>query len=104
MKWHRYNQDDDPNKFDFESQRWSTVLPGDVVQSRGTIAYKLRDFPGRNSETKILRLHSSPVLVISRHNGVPDEADMDDWLTFVCLSRHGLIVVLTCPSAYNDQV
>ena len=89
--WHRFGQDD---RLDMETWRWTHVVPGDVVQSRGTCAYRLRDFASRDENTRILVLKEAPILVLSRQSGVPDESDPGA-LTFVCLSRHGLIVVVT---------
>jgi len=89
--WHRYGQD---GKADLRAWEWTDVLPGDVVQSRGTIAYKMRDFVGRDDKTKVLYLHSHPVLVLSRNRGIPGEEPPGEYVTFTCLSRHGLIVVV----------
>lgn len=78
-----------------ETQRWEKVMPGDVVQSHGTVAKLLKDMYVKNEKVKVLTLAQSPVFVLSRHVGVPGETDDPDLLTFVCLSRHGLIVVTT---------
>lgn len=94
MKWHRFNQDENAKELDFEIFHWTDVMPGDIVQSRGTSAFKQRDFVGRTEDTRVLRLHSSPVLVLSRHEGIPGEEEPGQCRTFVCLSRHGLIVVV----------
>lgn len=89
-RWHRFGQD---GKFDEEALHWIDVHPGDMVQSRGTFAYKQRDFIGRTDDTKVLQLHSSPILVLSRVDGIPGEEPPGEWVTFTCLSRHGIIIV-----------
>jgi hypothetical protein len=103
MRWHRFNQEEDRRKnddpIDWEIVRWTSVMPGDVVQSRGTRAWRLEDLYDRHVKgTKIYTLHSSPVLVLSRIPGIPGEehdADFEEeYVTFVCLSRHGLIAVI----------
>ena len=91
-KWWRFGQDGEA--FDIEAWQWSQVMPGDVVQSMGTFAFKQRDFIGRTEETKGLRLKSAPVLVLSRVRGIPGEEEPGEHVTFVCLSRHGLILVV----------
>lgn len=81
-------------ELDLEAWRWTDVMPGDVVQSKGTYAYRQRDFIGRDDDTPMLTLHSSPVLVLARIPGIPGERPDDlEYNTFVCLSRHGLIIV-----------
>jgi hypothetical protein len=83
-----------------EIWRWTDVMPGDVVQSRGTQAYRQRDFIGRDADTRVLRLYGAPVLCLARFDGIPGEAATEgpsSWpakRTFVCLSRHGIIVVV----------
>ena len=95
VKWHRFGQD---GKFDPEAFKWTDVLPGDVVQSRGTFAYKQRDFIGRDDDTKVMQLHSSPVLVLARIPGIPGEAEPDSGMvTFLLLTRHGLVIVVQPP-------
>lgn len=96
QKWWRFNQGDDDSEENFKQIfRWTNVMPGDVVQSRGTCAYHLRDFEHRNGDTKILTLAGAPVLVLTRYDGIPNEKDADSgYITFICLSRHGLIVVI----------
>ena len=71
-------------------------MPGDVVQSKGTIAYKIDDFYFRDDpQVKFYRLHKSPVLVLARINGIPGEVGAPEGrVTFVCLSRHGIIIVV----------
>lgn len=111
--WHRFNQheEDNPNReMDWEFLHWTDVMPGDVVQSRGTCAYKMRDFETRpiqellkDDNAKVLRLHSAPVLVLSRHEGIPGEDYPGRVRTFVCLSRHGLLVVLQAVRDDADQ-
>ena len=78
VTWHRFNQDKDVEKIDEECWRWTSVMPGDVVQSNGTFAYKRRDFIGRDENTKGLILRSVPILVLSRHEGIPGENLPDD--------------------------
>jgi hypothetical protein len=90
-RWHRIGQDE---KVDAEAWKWTDVKPGDVVQSRGTIAYKMRDFIGRDDDTDVMQLHSAPVLIIARIPGIPGEEPPGDHVTFVCLSRHGIILVV----------
>jgi len=91
--WWRFNQEPD-GKVDPEAFHWTHVKPGDVVQSRGTNAFRQRDFVGRTMDTKVLTLARSPVLVLSRHEGIPGEESPGDTVTFTCLSRHGIIIVL----------
>lgn len=92
MAWHVFERGDK------EAHLWTNVLPGDVVQSYGTLAYRLHQFTGRDEHTDVYMLHSAPILVLSRSPGVPGEdpvgADHDHRTTYTCLSRHGLIVVL----------
>lgn len=74
-------------------------MPGDVVQSAYTIAFKQCDFIARNLETKTLKLMHAPILVLARIDGVPGEDHEINCfpgkknVTFVCLSRHGIIIV-----------
>ena len=99
-RWHRFAQDRGPDGSfvpDIEVTRWSDVLPGDIVQSNGTHAYRLEDFYGRDYDTRTLVLRHRPVLVLARIPGIIDDpgAPRDhNYVTFVCLSRHGLIVVV----------
>lgn len=80
---------------DDEVFRWTNVMPGDVVVSPNTRAYRLCDFHERyNPTTELYRLHSSPLLVVSRIDGVPHEEDSGAFTTFVVLSRHGLLVII----------
>jgi len=95
MKWWRFNQKEEPNDGDYlEAHRWTHVVPGDVVQSQGTIALPVDDVPAwDNPEVKMYRLVNSPVLVVSRQPDVPYSKAH----TFVCLSRHGLLAVIIHP-------
>ena len=91
MRWWRFNQE----RFDNEIYRWTEVMPGDVVQSRGTCAWRLKDFFGRGDETRHLVLMQQPVLVVGRIPGIWGEASHEEHsVTFLCVSRHGLIVVV----------
>lgn len=73
-------------------------MPGDVVQSKGTLAWKREVFHLRHEEgTKHLRLGgNSPLLVLSRIPGVPgeDKELEESFATFVCLSQYGILIVL----------
>jgi len=80
---------------DEEVFRWTHVYPGDVVVSPGAIAYKAKDFIGRNDKTRILQLRFRHLLVLSRVDGVPGEEGPEGGMrTFVCLSRHGIIILV----------
>ncbi len=98
VTWWRFGQDEKP---DMEIWRWTDVMPGDIVQSRGTIAYKHRDWENRlDEETKVVRLHSAPVLILARIPGIPGpdgEGPESGHVTFVCLSRHGLLILTQTP-------
>jgi hypothetical protein len=84
-----------------EAWKWTHVMPGDMVQSRGTVAYKHRNWELRNlDDTKIVRLHSAPVLVLARIPGIPGpdgEGPESGHVTFVCLSRHGILILTQSP-------
>jgi hypothetical protein len=100
MVWWRFNMDKDATSEArrvewLQSQTWSDVAPGDMVQSKGTLAWRPEEVLLRTSaHTRVFHLKGAPILVLSRTKGVPGEADSDHLLTFLCLSRHGLIVVL----------
>jgi len=101
MKWHRFGQEEN-EPFDKEAWHWTDVMPGDVVQSKGTHAYRQRDFIGRTDLTHTLHLKYAPVLVLSKHFGIPGEEPPESgYVTFVCLSRHGLIIVVN--TVKNDK-
>ena len=96
--WWRFGQDGKP---DMEAWKWTHVMPGDVVQSRGTVAYRHRDWENRNDEkTHVVQLHSAPMLVLSRIPGIPGpdgEGPESGHVTFVVLSRHGLLILVQSP-------
>lgn len=72
-------------------------MPGDVVQAKGSMAWRWHDLSRRHeSDVKFYRLHSSPVLVLSRFPGVPGEPELgtDEFATFIILTRHGLLAVI----------
>lgn len=99
MKWHRFGQLDNNTSNDlYEFMKWTNVMPGDVVQSWGTYAWNRDDFRRRYDKgVKHYRLKMAPVLVLSRIPGIPGEEGLKeegDLVTFTCLSRHGIIVVL----------
>lgn len=98
MKWHRFNLDEEKEEIDWECWRWTDVMPGDVVQSKGTMAWKREDFLHRHEEgTRYIRLAgNSPLLVLSRIAGVPgeDKSLKKTHVTFTCLCRYGLVIVL----------
>lgn len=98
-KWHCIGQEG----VDLDAWKWTDVQPGDVVQSRGTFAYKMRDFIGRDDDTKVMQLHSAPILVIARVPGIPGEEEPGDHVTFVCLSRHGIILVVQVVKLGDDK-
>lgn len=80
-----------------QSTTWADVYPGDIVQSKGTLAYNLND---ANDKGSILA--HAPFLILARLEGErpPQNLarfwDADDrwsrWRTFVLLTRHGLMV------------
>lgn len=98
MAWHRFNQvDDHLAQVDLEVHRWENVMPGDIVQSNGTIGHTIEDFPYRNtSNVQFTKFFSSPMLVIARIPGIPGEPDVDndEVVTFVVLTRHGFRIIL----------
>jgi len=98
MKWWRFNQEErkEGERLSYEFMRWTNVMPGDVVQSRGTLAWRLEDLKERyNEKTRHYRLQSAPVLVLSRIPGIPGEdVDKSEYVTFLCLTRHGLLAVI----------
>lgn len=97
MEWHVFKVSDR------ESWLWSKVLPGDMVQTWGTLAYKQRNFVGRTDDTKVLSLRGSPILVLSRNEGIPGEEEPGQHRTFVCLSRHGIIVIVLSTNIYGEN-
>jgi hypothetical protein len=88
VAWHYFKWDDR------EAWLWSKVMPGDMVQTWGTLAYKHRDFIGRDKDTEVLSLRGSPILCLSRHEGIPGEEEPGEHRTFVCLSRHGIVLIV----------
>lgn len=83
---------------------WQHVMPGDTVVSQGSLAFFARDYLTRNEDTKVLKLALAPILCLARVPGTISpstdkhwndmEGHHDSLITFVVLSRHGVLVVV----------
>ena len=80
---------------DKEVHSWTHVLPGDLVISPGTYAYRVGDVHVRNEDnTKMYSLAYGLLLIITRSPGTPEDPMYDGCSTFVVLSRHGLLTTI----------
>lgn len=98
MQWHAFNVDDNKKEIDYEGFRWTNVMPGDIVQSKGSIGYKREDIYRRyDPGVKIYKLKYAPMLVLSRIPGIPgEESELEKaFVTFTLLTRHGILCVIT---------
>jgi len=69
-----------------------------MVRSSGTLAYSANMFANRTSTTNCYTMggevSKALLLVMSRFEGIPGEPENDDCVTFVCMSRHGVLVIV----------
>lgn len=88
MRYHDFAEGD-------ERFYWTDVKPGDLVHSPNIVAYKVKDFVGRDENTRTLFLKHGLLLVLSRLDGCPGESyDPQTTTTFVVWSRHGPLIIL----------
>jgi hypothetical protein len=77
--------------------RWKDVMPGDLVHSPFTHAWKARDFADRDENTRHLNLRDGLLLVLTRIDGCPGDDTYDvpaAYVTFIVWSRHGPLVIV----------
>lgn len=105
MNFHDFERNDPETRF------WTNVMPGDLVRSPGTHAIMVKDFYKycygtfkERDNVGILTLANGPLLVIAKIFGCPNMKLWSMYVTFVVISRHGLLVVLQSKNSNNEKI